>query len=496
MNSGGSNLPIFKSFKAPHAAISMNVAKGNISLGDNIEGSVSVTSSENFEADEIRIELAAFERLRPGGGIIRDNQENSETRMYSQPSQNAPASASVEYAMYRGQTKVSQRLRITNGFAQQFSFNIPVPQNLGPTYQGMRRDGRWLQRIWTLKAVVAVQGRPDVDTRRDICVSVPQPVVSAVTQATVSTVTVAQAGAAVQTAEMPVITVQPEPPKEMITSCPKCGASISPSQEDLIVTCRYCGFTVSLAGREEIKAHSMLENHFYAQQAVEAAQKYMDKGILRSGVAQEAKITTVKLRFLPFWTFPVSTNTAYSGVTGSGFAGEMSQVEEALSDKRASKLSKFGKLMKAGASAYLESQQKDRSPRTVSLSFSSHYSWPILARRSNITEINYYDVPAARKIPFDAGRIPSDAEFLNTEYKQEEAKLRVRAEVEAKERLLARGKVDTLQSCNVSTVIGDGELVHAPVWFVQYALKGENFLILVDGSEGKILGGGKPLFHF
>lgn len=497
-HSGGQNLPFFKSFKAPNATVSMSISKDNLNLGDTIEGSVKLVSQEDFEADEIRIELLGFERLRPGGGSVRDNLENQETRMYSQPNQAASASAQMEYAMYKGQAKVSQKLMVPKGSTQQFSFNITVPSNLGPTFQGMRKDGRWLQRIWNLKAVVAVGGRPDVETGRDIYLSIPQPTASTVTatQATVVTAASSIGGGSSQAATIPVIDAQqPEPPKEMITSCPRCGASINPSQEDLIVTCRYCGFTVSLAGRNEIKAHSMLENHLFTQQAVETAQKYMDKGIFRSGVARDAQITNVKLRYLPFWTFAVTTHTAYSGVTGAGLAGEMHQVEDALTDKRASKLSKFGKLMKAGASAYLESQQKNQSPRNVSLSFSSHYVWPILARKSALAEITYYDVPAAKKIPFDVGRIVSDAEFLNTEYKQEEAQLKVKAEVEAKEQLVASGKVDALQSCNTNVIVGDGELVHAPIWFVHYTVKGENYLILVDGSEGKILGGGKPLFH-
>jgi len=473
----------------------MSISKDNLSLGETIEGSLTVTSQENFEAEEIRVELVAFERLRPGGGFIRDNSENSESRMYSPVNQNAPASASTEYVMHRGQTKLGQRIGMPVGYNQQFSFRIQVPPNLGPTFQGMRKDGRWLQRAWDLKAVVAVGGRPDVDTRRVINVSIPAPQATVVTQETVVTAASVAVGQGAETMEIPTVSAQPEPPREMITCCPKCGAAINPSQEDLIVTCRYCGYTVTLANRDEIKVHSMLENHLFAQQAVEAAQKYMDKGVLRSGVAREAQITNVKLRYLPFWTFPVTTYTAYSGVTGSGLSGEMHQVQNAFSDKRASKLSKFGSLMKAGASAYIESQQKNQGPRTVSLSFSSHYIWPILARRSAISEVNYYEVPAARKIPFDVGRIASDAEFLNTEYEQEEAKMKVKAEVEERERNVACGKVDTLQSCNVNATVADGELVHAPVWFVYYCLNGENFTILVDGSEGKILGGGKPLFH-
>ncbi len=489
-------LPLFKSLKAPKATISINISKDNFDVGETIEGTVDMTSKEEFEADEVRVELLAWEKLKPGGGFIQDTQENSETRMYSQPNQNAKTAAIVEYAMHRGQIKIHQKLRVTNGFNQQFPFRISVPANLGPTFQGLRKDGRWLQRTWALKAVLAVGGRPDVETRREIYTSIPFQV-SAAAPATVATVATTSSGPGFQAVEVSAAIVEQleAPPKEMITSCPRCGGPVSPSQEDLIITCRYCGFTISLATRDEIKAHSMLENHLYAQQAVEAAQKYMDKGIFRSGVAREAQIANVKLRYLPFWTFPVSTYTSYSGVTGTGLAGEMHQVEDALTDKRASKLSKFGRLMKAGASAYLESQQKDKAPRRVSLSFSSHYVWPILARRSAITEINYYDVPAARKIPFDVGRISSDAEFLNTEYKQEEAKLKVKAEVEAKEQLLACGKVDTLQSCNTNATIGDGELVHAPIWFVHYTLNGENYMILVDGSEGKILGGGKPLFH-
>ena len=143
-----------------------------------------------------------------------------------------------------------------------------------------------------------------------------------------------------------------------------------------------------------------------------------------------------------------------------------------------------------------QQQQKGHKPITVSLSFSSHYVWPVLARKTMITEINYYDVPTTRKTPFDVGKISSDAEFLNTEFNEEEAKSKVRAEVEARERLLASGRVDTLQSCITNVNVGEGELVHAPIWFVHYTLKGENYVILVDGSEGKVLGGGRPLFKF
>ena len=301
--------------------------------------------------------------------------------------------------------------------------------------------------------------------------------------------------ASAENTPVPQQTQEPQPSKEIITSCPRCGAPIPPNQEDVVFTCRYCGFTVAFAGKDEVKIHSMLENHLHVQQAVETAQEYMDKGIFRSDVAENAIITNVTLRYLPFWTFPVTANTNCSGITGIGLQGEMQQLQNALKDQQATKMSRFGNLLKAGASAFFETQQQNRQPRNVSVSFSSNYSWPILSRKSTIREISYYDVPVARKIPFDVGRIPSDAEFLKTEYTQDEAKLKVKTEVETKERSIASGKVDTLHSCNINVTIGDGELVVAPVWFVNYTVKGENYVVLVDGSEGKVLGGGKPLFH-
>jgi hypothetical protein len=181
-------------------------------------------------------------------------------------------------------------------------------------------------------------------------------------------------------------------------------------------------------------------------------------------------------------------------VAGSGIMGEIHQAQEAVTDKRASGLKKFGKLVLAGAKAYSEMSQKDKQPQTVSNSFSNNYIWPTLARQTMISEINYYDVPAARKIPFDVGKIPSDAEFLNIELNEEEAKAKVKSEVDTKERLIASGKVDTLETCNTNVTLGEAELVHAPVWFVHYTLKGENYVIAIDGCEGKVLGGGRPLF--
>jgi len=493
-------LPLLKTFQAPKASLSINLTKENYMLGETVTGELTFTSDEEFEAKETRVELHGVEQLRSGGEPIRGASETLETRIYSPRTATVQKGTTVQYVMYNGQSRVNDKFMVRRGFAQQFPFRITIPSNLGPTFQGVRMDGQWLERTWTLKGVVSIGGRPDVETKKILNISLPSATIQPASP--IPPVQTQPSFAPAQPMPMPVPVAQVQPQlkpalaREMITSCTRCSAPINPNQEDLIITCRYCGYTVSVATQSEIKNHSMLENHLLTQQAVEAAQKYMDKGILRSGVSKNAQIGNVKLRFVPFWVFPASTTTQLSGVTGQGISAEICQAQEALSDKRSSKLSKFGKLVLAGASAYAESQQKDRKPRNVVQNFSNYYVWPMLARKTMISEINFYDVPAAKKTPFDAGRIPSDAEFLNTEFNEEEAKGRVKPEIDAKERLIASGKVDTLQSCSTNVTIGEGELVHAPIWFVQYSLGGDNYVILIDGCEGKVLGGGRPLFKF
>jgi DNA-directed RNA polymerase subunit RPC12/RpoP len=284
---------------------------------------------------------------------------------------------------------------------------------------------------------------------------------------------------------------------ELPTSCSRCGAPLGVSREDVIITCRYCGNTILVATHEEIKTHSMLDNQMQPQQAVEAAKEYMDSGVFRAGVSKEARITGVKLRYVPFWVFPVDAETYYRGRKGLGVS-ELREMKHAVTDKKESRWGKLGRFAKAATELAIEAamaKQRSRPQfRTISNSFSRHYSWTTLARRTMLSDVRYYEVPLERKIPFDAGRIPSDAEFFNTELKMEEARSRVRAEVETKQRELAGEEVDTVDQCNSTMTFAEGELIHAPVWFVHYELDERDYAIAVDGSTGKILGGGRPLF--
>ncbi len=169
---------LFKTFKAPKAAISISTAKDSFVLGETITGNLLVTPEEELEAEEVRVELEAVERVRylktsPEDVIEtlpQNDNETRETRIYTtSPDDPEFENGSFTFLMYQGTTKVSGKLRVTKGSSQQFPFKITVPFGLGPTFRGPRRDGIWwIERAWTLKGIVAAKGRPDVQGRKDV----------------------------------------------------------------------------------------------------------------------------------------------------------------------------------------------------------------------------------------------------------------------------------------------------------------------------------------
>jgi len=474
-------VPLFKVFSAPKATITITPSKGSFVVGETITGTVSVYPQEAFACDEIRAELIGVERIT---GRLQDFGGSADTRIYGAVSPGTAGSMQqqTELVMVKNPVNVSGPISMAIGQRKDLQFAVPIPSNLGPSYEGAREDGSWMQRRWAVRAVVAVEGRPDLESRIDLSVSMPPPPPGELNSLQGKVVNGDVDGGAST--------------KPMPTECPKCGAPITMTQEDLFFTCKYCGNSIAIGSGVQIKKHSMILNRLFTQQIVEAARKYMDKGILRMNVARDAVITDVKLRYIPFWVFPVDVTTSFRGTTGGhgtpvGIGGSSGSTAEEI-----------GKLILVGADIYASSQRRGRRgmrsssgytpPRTVAQTFSNHYVWTMMARESMINEIKSFDVPLDQKVPFDQGKIPQEAEYLASEYIEDEAKPRVKAEVDAKQRQVASSRVQVLETVSSNITIGDGELIHAPVWFVYYTLKGEGYVIAVDGSVGKTLGGGRP----
>lgn len=138
---------LFKRFKAPKATISITLDKATFNQKELMTGTISVTSSDEFEADEIRIEIEVTEETRATGTPVQRFGTGERKIVTVQQSAN----------LHKEKTTVAGRMKITKGFKEGFPFSIPIPSGVPPTYHGRNANN-----TWRLKGVIAVKGRPDV----------------------------------------------------------------------------------------------------------------------------------------------------------------------------------------------------------------------------------------------------------------------------------------------------------------------------------------------
>lgn len=146
----GVHMSFFKKFKdrltSPTAKVSIQINKNSFALGENVEGTLTVTSTEDFDAKEIRCEIQCVE-------------EAKRTKYVNDPAVNRLVLREVQESstLYSAKPAVSGPLHITNGFSQSFPFSLNIPAGGRPTFTSI--DSKV---TWPFKGVIAVDGRPDI----------------------------------------------------------------------------------------------------------------------------------------------------------------------------------------------------------------------------------------------------------------------------------------------------------------------------------------------
>ena len=132
---------------APEANISVNIGQMAFMLGQEIIGSIQVAASEEFDATELRVELEDYEQSKAYYRVPRPNQPD------------ITGTAEEGNKLYTGKVTVSGPLHLTKRFTGEYNFRIPVPVNASTTYSGRNASNRW-----SIKGVIGVSGRPDVNS--------------------------------------------------------------------------------------------------------------------------------------------------------------------------------------------------------------------------------------------------------------------------------------------------------------------------------------------
>jgi hypothetical protein len=133
-------------FTAPNASVQLKFGSNCVALGENLTGTLTVFPKEDFDATEVRCEMQCTEQAQ----VIKDVYDSQLRRTIPRTVDETSVLFSARPPL-AGPTKL-----ITNGSVD-FPFSINLPAGGRPTYHAVDRSV-----TWTIKGVVAVDGRPDV----------------------------------------------------------------------------------------------------------------------------------------------------------------------------------------------------------------------------------------------------------------------------------------------------------------------------------------------
>jgi len=130
--------------KKPKGTITVMFDKEYQSLREGLTGTLNVSASEEFESEEIRLEVWV-------------NEWTQATEQKKQGEQTITVTAKQTKQLHSGKYAVHGRLDFTDGFTQDVPFQVHLPPGIPPTYQSQNARNTWM-----LKGVIAVKGRPDI----------------------------------------------------------------------------------------------------------------------------------------------------------------------------------------------------------------------------------------------------------------------------------------------------------------------------------------------
>jgi hypothetical protein len=236
-------------------------------------------------------------------------------------------------------------------------------------------------------------------------------------------------------------------------SCSHCGAPVEFNPGEIIATCKYCGFTTVIETGEAFNfEHSLLLNKFDLTQIEESIRDWMRSGFLKpSDLAKKSKLLEKNLTYLPFWVVSVQATSSYKGIF----------------ERIAPPMVKEGKIEK-------------------------EYNWLVLAREAAGFPTREYDVPLEGKIPYDFRRIEGFAKVLNSEIDRDEATELAKQQIDAQHRFLLKEDVDKIVEMQTTYNVKQVVYLHAPIWFITYDYRGENYQLLIDGATGMVVKGDIP----
>ncbi len=240
-------------------------------------------------------------------------------------------------------------------------------------------------------------------------------------------------------------------------ACPHCAAPLQVQPGEILVTCKYCGFTSFIeTGKAFEFEHSLILNSVQAPQVFKLVQNWMASSFIASkDLQKKSTLAEQNLTYLPIWVISAEAQTHYKGII-----------------------------------------ERIAPPAEHEGDIENRYDWLVLARKQSSFPIRSYHLSLAGKIPFDAARIEGGAKILNSEIDADDAVAQARDEIERLHEYIAKEKIDRIEDIRTSFNASSSLYLHAPVWFVTYVYKNSRFQVILDGSSSEVIKGDLPSTDF
>ncbi len=276
--------------------------------------------------------------------------------------------------------------------------------------------------------------------------------------------------------------------------CPSCGAPITPKFGEMIITCEYCGSSVSLgnSGWKSIDKHTMLPVKLGTQdQILKVMHDMMDRGLLHRHLQESSTLEEANLAIIPYWLVPVSARTSLVAVDMAAEAGQIATTAAlagimggAMSGRRGGGGGMMtGVLLGTMMGGGMGGGQGNKRAYQMD----NDYNFPIVALKA-LTEYQPkdYQFKLDDRVIFDETKVKG-MKVMNGDLSEEVAKSQAKTMVDQLQSEKAHAAHHMIQQLSTESDVGEAELLHAPVWFARYVHKGNKIVLVIDGNTGGVI---------
>ncbi len=277
--------------------------------------------------------------------------------------------------------------------------------------------------------------------------------------------------------------------------CPSCGAPIAPKFGEMIITCEYCGSSITLgsSGWANIQKQTMLPLRIQSTDDISArVRSMMDTGLLHRHLQESSNLEEMNLSVVPYWLVAASARTsliATDMVAEGATVATTAALFGVMAGMGGGRRGGFGGPLLTGAVlGSMTGGGMGGGGQRKAIQMDDNYNFPIVALKALTSyQPHDYQFSLQDRTLFDMSQYPKGIKVLNGDISEDSAKYQAKTLVDELQSQKAHAKYHMIQQIQSQVDVSDTELLHVPVWFVRYDHKGNKIVLVIDGNSGSAI---------